>query len=211
MTSDRYRALASVRDFLTAVEEIVASESARTGNRWLPVYRLNIRFAERYGLSASAMAQQQSLTSSFYDLLATSGQFSLYRTPNPEEFYIAILIQTRKDKPRLKGKVSSKKRNPSKRKEPKVSFETIPDINSIDDFKAILVEIVRSLTTKTDSQSVPLATVCHVFFGLYKQPIRTIRCTVAPDMQLVDLLQTIPDLQIQKNEGGWQIALCDTN
>jgi hypothetical protein len=207
MTPDRYRALASVRDFSTAVEKIVASESARTGNRWLLLYRLNIRLAERYGLSASAMAQQLSQTSSFYDLLATSGQFSLYRTPNPEEFHIAPVLTMRKGKPLLKQGNQSRERHQPDRKEPKPALKTIPAIHSVDDFEAVLVEIIRGLTTNPDSEKVPLATVCHGFLRLYNQPVRTIRRKVAPDMTLVELLQTIPGLQVQKDEGNWQIAI----
>jgi hypothetical protein len=207
MTPDRYRALASVRDFLTAVEKIVVSESARTGNRWLSLYGLNIRFAERYGISASAMAQQLSPTASLYNLLATSGQFSLYRTANPDEFHIAPVLPIRKAKPLLKQGNKSTKRPQPERKEPNFGPETIPTINSVDDFEAVLVAIIRSLTTNPDSEKVPLATVCHGFLRLYNQPVRAIRRKVAPDMTLIELLQTIPGLQVQKDEGNWQIAL----
>ena len=192
---------------MTAVKEILAAESTKTGNRWLPLSQLNSRFAERYGISAAAMAQQLSPTASLYDLLATSGQFSLYRTPNPNEFHITPVLPIGKNKPLLKPRNKSTERHQPNRKEPKPGLQTIPEIHSIDDFEAVLVEIIRSLTTNPDAEKVPLATVCNGFLRLYNQPVRILRCKVAPDMTLVELLQTIPGLQVQKEEGIWQIAI----
>lgn len=209
MPSDPYRNLASVRDFLTAVKEILAAESARTGHRWLALPQLNRRFAEQYGISASGMAKQLSLTTSLYDLLATSGQFFLYRTPNPEEFHIAPALPIRKDKPLLKQRNQSTIRHQANRKEPKNGPGTIPEINSVDDFEAVLLEIIRSLTTNPDSEKVPLPTVCHKFSSVYQQPIRAVRRKVAPDITLVELLQTTPGLQVQKHESDWHIVLRD--
>jgi len=42
---------------------------------------------------------------------------------------------------------------------------------------------------------------------LYGHPIRILVRTLCPDMSLVDLLQTIPSLHLQKVDNQWRIAL----
>lgn len=205
MTPDRYRTLASGQDFLTVVEQIVGAESARTGNRWLALSKLNSLFVELYGISASEMARQESLSSNFYNLLSTSGRFSIYRTPDPDQLYVALLIPnqltpTHKRKPRLKQRHIPENRRKNKP-------ESIPEINSLDELETALVEIIQSLTIKSDSEYVPLTTIGHTFFQLYQQPIRTIQGKLAPDMTLIELLQTVPELWIRKTDGFWQVSL----
>ena len=83
----------------------------------------------------------------------------------------------------------------------------VPEIKSIDDFEFALMEIIKSLTADRPKQFVTIAILSKKFCDYYRQPIRSVRRSVCPDIKLIDLLQTIPNLHLQKVDNDWQIKL----
>jgi hypothetical protein len=83
----------------------------------------------------------------------------------------------------------------------------LPEIKSINDLEIALIEIIKSLMENHPKKAGTIVLLSRKFHNLYGQPIRTVIRNVCSDMRLIDLLQTIPNLQVQEVENDWQITL----
>jgi hypothetical protein len=88
------------------------------------------------------------------------------------------------------SKPISKKFNPANKK-----------IKSQDDFKFCLVEIVKYLLSNNPENYVKIDELNKIFYSNYGQYLREVRRNIFPDIKLVDILQTIPEIKLEKNTG----------
>ncbi|VXD16335.1 hypothetical protein [Planktothrix paucivesiculata] len=80
-------------------------------------------------------------------------------------------------------------------------------IQSQDDFKFSLVEIVKYLLSNSPENYVKIDELNKIFYSNYGQYLREVRRNIFPDIKLIDILQTIPELKLEKIEDTWQITL----
>ena len=65
------------------------------------------------------------------------------------------------------------------------------------------MEIIKSLTVNHPKQFATVSMLSRKFSDYYGQPIRAMVRSVCPDISLIDLLQTIPNLHVQKVNNDW--------
>ncbi|SKB16124.1 hypothetical protein PL11201_80434 [Planktothrix sp. PCC 11201] len=94
------------------------------------------------------------------------------------------------------SKPISKKFNPTNKK-----------IQSQDDLKFCLVEIVKYLLSNNRENYVKIDEINTIFYSNYGQNLREVRCNIFPDIKLIDILQTIPELKLEKIQNTWRITL----
>ena len=80
-------------------------------------------------------------------------------------------------------------------------------IKSQDDFKFCLVEIVKYLLSNSPENYVKIDELNKIFYRNYGQYLREVRRNIFPDIKLIDILQTIPELKLEKIKDTWQITL----
>jgi hypothetical protein len=83
------------------------------------------------------------------------------------------------------------------------------DIKSVTDLESAFIEIIKSLTINHPKKIVTIALLSKKIHDYYKQPIRTVIRSVCPDLKLIELLQTIPSLHVQKVDNDWRITVED--
>ncbi|MEG5046971.1 hypothetical protein [Microcoleus sp. B4-C1] len=210
----------------------MAIESSRNGNPWISVARLTEIFYKKYGVSLEVVAKVQGYSYGLRSLLTTSGRFSIYGTPIPQEFYVALLQAV---VPSFDKYQATSIKDGMKRKRPKKVDESLPtiveaegaedisprqvqriseyqrililDIKSVNDLEIALIEIIKILMVNQPENFVTIAVLSKKFHDDYKQPIRTVIRSVCPDMKLIEILQTIPSLHVQKLDNDWQITV----
>ena len=70
-----------------------------------------------------------------------------------------------------------------------------------------MIEIINRLTVNHPNKNVTIAALSKKIHDDYKQPIRTVIRSVCPDMKLIELLQSIPSLDVQKVDNDWRITV----
>ncbi|TVQ56876.1 MAG: hypothetical protein EA366_09395 [Spirulina sp. DLM2.Bin59] len=83
----------------------------------------------------------------------------------------------------------------------------ISEIKSVDDLKFVLMEIIKDLAINHPQQRVTVAILGKSFRNHYQQPIRTMVRNVCPELRLIDLLQTMPNLNVKQVDRDWQITM----
>ncbi|MEG4519163.1 MULTISPECIES: hypothetical protein [unclassified Microcoleus] len=210
----------------------MAIESSRNGNPWISVARLTEIFYKKYGVSLEVVAKVQGYSYGLRSLLTSSGRFSIYGTPIPQEFYVALLQAV---VPSFHKYQATSIKDRMKRKRPEKVDESLPtivkaegaedisprqiqriseyqrilslDIKSVNDLETALIEIIKILMVNQPENFVTIAVLSKKFHDDYKQPIRTVIRSVCPDMKLIEILQTIPSLHVQKLDNDWQITV----
>jgi len=218
-----------------ALATLISSVTLGGQSPWLSITTVDRLFQDKYGVSLDAIAQTLVCRCDVRTLLQTSQRFAIYGTPNPHDFYIALLdetvpggvaepvtaIQYRVKRPwKVDGRLTRMLQSegaqelPSRWSQParwrrersKVQPTPVKAIQSQGDFEAALISIIQLLITSDNP--VRMVTLCHKFCADYG-PIRLVRRRVCPDIKLVDYLQTIPALDVQAVDGHWQITLND--
>lgn len=222
--------LSSLQQLIEELEHLIVLESSRNGNPWIHMARLAELFYEKYRLSPEKMAEFQGYNGGLRSLLASAKRFSIYGTQRPQEFYVALLtnivpshsqnqtgaIQYSIKKPwkvnetlirmlKSEGAEEISPRHSQRILEYKPLL--IPDIKSVEELEIVLIEIIKSLTINHPKQFATVATLSSKFRDYYGQPIRPVVRSVCPDIRLIDLLQTIPNLHVEKVDNDWQITL----
>ncbi|MEG4533293.1 hypothetical protein [Microcoleus sp. D2_18a_D3] len=210
----------------------MAIESSRNGNPWISVARLTEIFYKKYGVSLEVVAKVQGYSYGLRSLLTSSGRFSIYGTPIPQEFYVALLQAV---VPSFDEYQATSIKDRMKRKRPEKVYESLPtivkaegtedisprqvqriskyqrililDIKSVNDLEIALIEIIESLMVNQPENFVTIAVLSKKFHEDYKQPIRTVIRSVCPDLKLIEILQTLPSLHVQKVDNDWQITV----
>lgn len=217
----------SLRQLLEELDNLISLESSKNDNSWICVTTLNQLFYKKYGARIEAVAQTHGYSGSLRSLFTSSGRYFIYGTPVPHKFYLAPRgavvpgyaqappkpIQYRIKRPwkvdgwllkMLKAEGASFQQAQERSECQPI---TVSEIQSVDDLKVALTEIIQSLTTHHPQQIATVAALGEVFRDLYGQPIRSAMRSVCPDTKLIDLLQTIPTLRVQQVDQEWQITL----
>lgn len=218
----------SLQQLLEELEKLITLESSRNNNPWIDIARLSEIFTEKYGVLLEDVAQ--SYGNSLRSLFRGSRRFSIYGTQIPQEFYVALLpevvfgynqnstkpIQYRVKRPWKADRSLIRMLKAEGAEE--ISFQPsqgisgyqpvlIPEIKSAADLGIVLIEIIKSLTANHPEQFSTVAALSQKFRDYYGQPIRTVVRSVCPDIKLIDLLQTMPNLHVQEVDHEWQITL----
>lgn len=223
--------LSSLQQLIEELENLIVLESCRNGTPWISIAKLAELFYEKYKIPLEEVAKvPQGHKDGLRRLFLSSRRFSIYGTPIPQEFYVALLtaivpsydpnqsspVQYRIKKPwRVDGNLirmlkSEGAENKLSRQHQRGSEHQpilMLKIESVDDLEIVLMEIIKSLTVNHPKQFATVAMLSRKFFDYYGQPIRTTVRSVCPDLKLIDLLQTIHSLQVQKEDNDWQITL----
>ncbi|HEY9625814.1 MAG TPA: hypothetical protein V6C84_00795 [Coleofasciculaceae cyanobacterium] len=224
----------SLQQLLEELEHLTALEAQQNGNPWLSIDRVAELFHAKYGMSPEQLAIAQGYGRDLRILLKESGRFSIYGTPLPHEFYVALIqavvfdypqAQTspKSDKAKQAWKASSRSPRKAKGKdaEERVHCQTqspsrqqdclVPEISSVNDLELALIEIIRSLTATHPNEVIALTLLSYKFSDRHHQPIRAVMRRVCPDMRLAELLQTVPGLEVQRVNDDWQVNLVHQN
>lgn len=217
---------------LQELEYLIVIESGKNGTPWIRVDKLTELFDKKYGVSLELLAKLPGYSDGLRSLLTSSGRFSIYATPIPQEFYVALLqevvpsfyqSQATSIEDRIKRKRSEKVdeswptilqdegAEDISHREFQIISEYQPilvaEIKSLIELEIALIEIIKSLTANHPKTFVTIAVLSKKFRDYYKQPIRTVIRSVYPNMKLIKLLQTIPSLHVQKVDNDWQITV----
>jgi hypothetical protein len=218
-----------------ALATLIASVTLGCQSPWLSITTVDRLFQAKYGVSLDAIAQTLVCSCDVRSLLQKSQRFAIYGTPNPHDFYIALLDETvpggvgepatvtqyRVKRPwKVDGRLTrmlqsegaqelpSRWSQPARWRRKRSKSQPMPAnvIQSKADFEAALISITQLLVTSENP--VRMATLCHKFCAYYG-PIRLVRRRFCPDIKLADYLQTILALDVQAVDGHWQITLND--
>jgi hypothetical protein len=194
------------------------------------VTQLSELFGQKYGVPLEEVAKVQGYGDNLRSLFTSSKRFSIYGTQIAQEFYVALFqavipsfdpsqaspIQYRIKRPwKVDGNLlrvlesEGAEEIPSRQAKRISKYQPIliSEIRSVNDLESALVEIIKSLITDHPRQFVTIAALGQKFLYCYRQPIRVIVRSTCPDMKLIDLLQTIPNLHVQKVNNEWQITM----
>ncbi|QZZ21429.1 hypothetical protein J5X98_02870 [Leptothermofonsia sichuanensis E412] len=220
----------SLQQLIEELEKLIAREFNRSGNPWISITKLTELFYKTYEVSPEEVAKVQGYSRNLRSLFMSSGRFSIYGTQVRQEFYVALFqtvfpdfhqpqgtpIKYRIKRPwkvdggllrLLKAEGAEEISPPSTQSILRYQPALVPEIKSVNDLKIALIEIIKSLTVNHPPKKVTIGELSKNFSNYYKQPIRTVIRSVCPDMKLIELLQTIPGLHIQKLEHDGQITV----
>ncbi|MGG6294824.1 hypothetical protein ACQ4M4_10390 [Leptolyngbya sp. AN02str] len=212
-----------VQSLLVELEDVIVLESRVNGNAWVHVSKLTNYCFQKYGQSLEVLLHMQEKAVDIKSLLRQSGRFALYSTPVPGEFYVALLnavVWVSPLSPQClpaKPNSGSRKRIQPFRSRP--VFKTVPQptqtyggpsaIASATDLQQALVAIATHLTA--NREFVTIAALSQTFGALYGQPIRAVLQNVCPGLKLVGVLQSMPELHVQKSGNDWRITVASRN
>ena len=220
----------SLQQLLEELENFIALESSRNGNPWISVTTLSELFYEKYGVSPEEVAKVQGYSDSLRSLFTSSRRFSIYGTPTQQEYYITLFqavfsgfdqsqatsIKYRINRPwkvdgsllrMLKAEGAEEILPHQAQRISEYQPILVSEIKSVNDLEVALIEIIKSLTVIYPKKTVTIAVLSKKFCDYYKQPIRSVIRSVCPDTKLIELLQTIPSLYVQKVDNDWQITV----
>lgn len=238
----------SLQQLFEELENLIVLETQISRDHWVISDRLIALFYEKHKASPEVVAKAQGYSGKFRSLLASSNRFSIYGTPEPQKFYVALLqsvvptyqlsltpIQYQLKRPwkvnkrllkMLKSEGAEEIPFPASRyhSEEREHYPVpscpaqnalpqkpvlVSEINSVHDLTLALIEIIKSWTTNNSKKSVTIGILSQNFQIYYQQPIRPVLRKVCPGVKLIELLQTIPNLQVEQVEGDWQITVAD--
>lgn len=222
--------LSSLQQLIEELENLMVLESSKNGTPWISITKLTELFYEKYEVSPEEVAKVQGYSDGLKSLFTSSRRFSIYATQIPQEFYVALLtavvsgynqnqtrpIQYRIKRPRkvdenlirmLKNEGVEEIQSRQSQRISEYQPILLPEIKSVNDLEIVLMEIIKSLTMNYPKQFATVVTLSKKFRDHYGQPIRTVVRSVCPDIRIIDLLQTIPNLHVRKVDNNWQITL----
>jgi hypothetical protein len=219
------------------LEDLVQEETEGSNNPWITRSRLDELFHQKYGSTLENLLQthgyydlkvllrktnifaiyETPIPHKFYIALlqktvpgyehsSSSNQSMFYTVKRPWKVERCMIKDLQdegysekcaKVAPKIQSsKPIFKKFNPTNKK-----------IKSQDDFKFYLVEIVKYLLSNNPGNYIKIDELNKMFYSNYGQYLREVRCNIFPDIKLIDILQTIPELKLEKIEYTWQITL----
>lgn len=223
----------SLKNLLQELENIIELESQRNKNPWSSAAKLNELFYKKYGVDPEDVVKAQGYAKDLRSLLKSSGRFSIYSTQITQEFYVALFnvvvpkvqqsqkyakhpVQYRIKRPWkvdgrliewLKDENAQELRNYQTKKAPSYRLNQLYKIDSVDNLKLALIEIVRSLTANNPKNFVSITHLSRKFYDYYQQPIKSVIKNLCPGIKLIKLLQSIPNLYVQQVNDTWQITV----
>jgi hypothetical protein len=198
-----------LQQLLEDLENFVTIESNRNGNPWITVSKLSELFYGKYKVSLEEMVKVQGHNDSLRSLFISSRRFSIYGTPIPQEFYVALFQAAVPGSYHSQARAEGSEELPSRQAQRILEYRPIlvPEIKSVNDLEIALMEIIKSLMVNHPKQFVTIAVLSRKFRDYYGQPIRPVMRGVCPDMKLIDLLQTILSIHVREVDSDWQITL----
>jgi hypothetical protein len=217
----------SLQQLLEELENFTALEAQRNGAPWIKITKLSELFYEKYSVLPEKVAEVQGYSWSLRNLLKSSRRFSIYGTPIPQEFYVALFqsiaqasqVVVRDHYVRKHSAVDGYLWEPMHvgssqtaslgqgQKHPEHQPNLVTPIQSVDDLEVALIALAKSLIENSPQLSATLGELSKKFCDCYRQPIRVVMRNVCPDLKLIELLQVIPSLQTQKMDTDWQITI----
>ncbi|WP_204140239.1 hypothetical protein [Halomicronema sp. CCY15110] len=190
----------SLQQLLEALATIITEASHHRKNAWVLNTELDTIFRKKHAISIERALHAQVSGSDLRNLLChcRSPHFRVYPTSDPQKFYIRLLEAVMPH-----GGFESQVRPCGKSPEHQPTL--VPEMISIEALELALIEIIKGLTSLEGFTSIEA--VSRKFCADYKQPIQLVMRCVCSGWQLIELLQTMPTLDIQKVEGNWQIRL----
>jgi hypothetical protein len=188
-----------LQQLIQELEDLIQEETEGSNNPWITRSRLDQLFHQKYGSPLENLLQ----THGYYDLkllLRKTNIFAIYQSPIPQQFYISLLQKTVSGSPKSSIPRPIKKNSSYRPKYP-------TKIISQDDLKCTLVEMVRNLSRNKTENPITIDQLNNKFYKNYGQNLRDVRRKICPDLNLVNLLQTIPELKLEKINDTWQITL----
>ena len=219
----------SLQQLLEELEDFIVLELERSGNSWISVTRFAKLFHNQHGISLEEAVKIQGYSDGLRNLVKNSGRFSIYSSPIPQQFYVALLqrIVPRSQQPKV-IKVNYKINRPSKvdglleRVRPESAEErllcqnppksehssnTLTEIKTVNDLEIALIEIIKNLSENNPKNFVLITVLSRNFYDYYKQPIKAVVRNMCPSIKLIELLQAIPSLHVQKVNDVWQVTV----
>lgn len=204
----------SLQKLIEELEKLIAIESAINDTPWICVSKLTEVFYQKHGVSLEVVAKERGYSDGLGSLLISSGHFSIYDTPIPQKFYVALLqsvvpsagfrqSQETSLAETLLAEISLAESVEISKYQPIL----VAEIESVTDLEIALIEIIKILTANHPKKIVTIAVLSKKFRDYYKQAIRTVIRSVCPDVKLIELLQSIPGLDVQKVDRDWQITV----
>lgn len=219
---------ASLHALCNTLEALLNREHQSSGNPWVSIMRLNQLFLEQEGLSLEAQLQIRGHQNGLRTFFHHQRCFAIYGTSSPERFYVAWLLTlvpnaalsqstTYRIKRRwkvdgrlltfLKDEGATQQTSPSRSTHSPRLCLPPRDIRSSTDLITALRQIIHTSIAQAPNHWMTIGSLSQQFFNQYHHPIRTAVRAWFPDLTLVELLQRIPNLQIQQVDRQWQIML----
>lgn len=199
----------SLQQLIEELGNLITLEFDRNGNPWTSMTRLAALFYEKYGVTPEDVARDQFSSNGLRSIFTRSGCFSIRATSIPKEFYVALSQEVGLDFQKFQAKSIKDKDIPPcpVQRISKYQPTIVSEFQSVHDLEIALVEIIKSLAANHPKENVTIGVLSKKFYDYYQQPIRTVIRSVFPGMRLIELLQTIPRLHVQKLDNDWQITL----
>lgn len=219
----------SLSQLFNQLDIILAEQYQVSNTPWTHITRLKEILHERYGIILDFDIQNHGLSNDLKSLLKSSQRFAIYSTAISQEFYVARLRDTVPNHHQNHGKpIQYRIKRPWKvdqrlinmlenegatRLSPRSSPNTLTHrsahpltlpsrLVSIDDLELALTEILKHLTHNHPEKATTIAALSKIFYDHYRQPIRTAVRSLCPDMTLMDVLETMPNLEVLEDDDG---------
>ncbi|NET58516.1 MAG: hypothetical protein F6K47_20890 [Symploca sp. SIO2E6] len=181
----------SLQQLLEELENLISLESSRNSNPWISVAKLSELFCEKYRVSLEAVV------------------------PGYNQAKKSSIKYRIKHSWKVDGNLPRMLKAEGVEEIPPLQFQRIAEyqpilvteIKSVDDFEIALTEIIKGLTANHQTKFATIAILSKKFRGYYGQPIRTVMRSFYPEIKLIDLLQTTPNLNVKKVDNDWQITV----
>ncbi|WP_017305725.1 hypothetical protein [Spirulina subsalsa] len=177
----------SQHQLLSDLREMILVEAKRTGNPWIKSSKLLALYAEHYHDSS---AHPSRITRDhFKQFLRHSPDFTLYITANPDVFFVKL--QTEPDSyfsPRFQP--FQPMESPRNMREEKSEVSPVKvELNSAQNLKTALRNIVMSLENNHPNHAVEISAVNQAFYQSYHLPLKPMLRQFYPGMKLMDVIQ----------------------
>ncbi|MBD2037461.1 hypothetical protein H6F76_21090 [Leptolyngbya sp. FACHB-321] len=229
MDKSNQKLSSSLQQLLEELESLIVLELERSGNSWISVARLAKLFHNQYGISLEEKIKIQGYSDGLRSLLKSSRRFSIYSSPIPQQFYVALLqrivpdfqqppITTTYYKSERLLKIDGLLKRMKAESTEESSCCQAPlksehcssmptEIKSVNDLEIALMKIIKNLSENNPKKFVLITVLSRKFYDYYQQPIKAIVKSMCPGIKLIELLKTIPDLDVQKVNHVWQVAV----
>ena len=216
------------------IEKILLFEYLETGSPWVSKNELYLLFAKKHGIELNDIIKNLGYENELKKFLIQSKSFSIYPTQSYDDFYVAMLqiVVANSDKKASLTKFTIKKpwkadgrlinflkyegavetgylqsgKSKLKSTQHKKKLEIPICIESIDDLQVALVEIIDNTLEETGYSTISSSELSKSFLKYYQKPIRSVVKNVSPNKKLIEIIEEIPNFNIQKSNNGWSIS-----
>ena len=202
--------LFSQQQLTEEVEKIIILESDKKCKLWIHSSRLAELFFEKHKMILEDVIRNQGHDTSLRRFLKRSEHFSIYGASTPQEFYLALFSSLDfifvKERERKENHTHQKSYKLDSNLEPVSDDENTKfqrfnqvqkTIESLDDLEVVLTNIIQQLLTSRPEDNITIVNLSKEFYAYYDRPIKGVTRSICPDMRLIEVLQSIPNLNCQ--------------